>query len=108
MLCVYPADCTDFSTNGLGTLSPTSAIVNETLNGSYELEVVHPYDSTGKWRRLKENRIIRAPVPSATTPRVALAYKATSEGKAIYRVNTQRNPLALRSSTGTKYKTLAK
>ena len=108
MLCVYPADCTDFSTNGMGTLSPSSATVKETLNGSYELEIVHPYDETGKWRRLVEGCIIRAPVPSAMTPQVALAYKATSEGKAIYKVNTKRNPLALRSSTGKKYKTLAK
>ena len=27
MICVYPADCTDFSTNGNGTLAPLSAEV---------------------------------------------------------------------------------
>ena len=43
MLCVYPADCTDFSTNGNGTLSPLTAEVTETLNGEYELTVVHCY-----------------------------------------------------------------
>ena len=32
MICVYPADCTDFSTNGNGTIEPTSALVTETLN----------------------------------------------------------------------------
>ena len=42
MICVYPADCTDFSTNGNGTLAPLSAEVTETLNGEYELTVVHP------------------------------------------------------------------
>ena len=42
MLYVYPVDCTDFSGNGLGSLSPVSALVKETLNGAYELEVVHP------------------------------------------------------------------
>ena len=52
MLCVYPDDCTDFSGNGLGTISPSSALVKETLNGEYELEIVHPIDRTGKWRRL--------------------------------------------------------
>ena len=102
MLCVYPADCTDFSGNGLGTISPSSALVKETLNGEYELEIVHPLDENGKWQRLVEGRIVRAPVPSATTPRVALAYKEYSEGKAIYKVNTARNPLTLRSSTGSK------
>ena len=108
MLCVYPPDCTNFSGNGLGTISPSSALVKETLNGEYELEIVHPLDETGKWHRLKEGYIIRAPVPSATTPPVALAYKEYSEGKAIYKVNTRRNPLVLRSSTAAKYKKLGK
>ena len=43
MICVYPADCTDFSTNGNGTIEPTSALVTETLNGEYELQLVHIY-----------------------------------------------------------------
>ena len=108
MLCVYPPDSTDFSSNGLGTIAPSSALVKETLNGEYELEIVHPLDETGKWHRLQEGYIIRAPVPSGTTPQVALAYKALSEGKAIYKVNTKRNPLVLRSSTAAKYKKLGK
>ena len=41
MICVYPADCTDFSTNGNGTLAPLSAEVTETLIGEYELTLVH-------------------------------------------------------------------
>ena len=48
MICVYAADCTDFSTNGNGTLAPLSAEVTETLNGEYELTLVHPIDDTGK------------------------------------------------------------
>ena len=108
MLCVYPADCTDFSGNGLGTISPSSALVKETLNGEYELEIVHPLDKVGKWHRLVEGNIVRAPVPAAVTPLVALAYKEYSEGKAIYRINTRRNPLVLRSSTDSKYKKLGK
>ncbi|MDO4865864.1 MAG: phage tail spike protein [Clostridia bacterium] len=108
MLCVYAPDCTDFSGNGLGTLSPSSALVKETLNGEFELEIVHPLDEVGKWRRLVEGYIIRAPVPSGVTPKVALSYKVYSEGKAVYKINTKRNPLALRSSTAKKYKTLGK
>ena len=70
MICVYPADCTDFSTNGNGTLAPLSAEVTETLNGEYELTLVHPIDEAGKWQRLVEGCILRAPVPAAMTPRV--------------------------------------
>ena len=107
MLCVYPADCTDFSSNGMGVISPSSAIVKETLNGSYELEIVHPYDVNGKWQRLMEGYIVRAPVPSAMTPQVKLA-PATSSSGMVYRVSTNRDPLRLRSGTGTKYKILGK
>lgn len=34
-LCVYLADCSEFSTNGNGTLDPLSATVTETMNGEY-------------------------------------------------------------------------
>ena len=34
MICVYPADCTDFSTNGNGTLAPLSAELMKRENGS--------------------------------------------------------------------------
>ena len=37
MICVYPADCTDFSTNGNGTIAPLSAEVTETLNPGFPL-----------------------------------------------------------------------
>jgi len=57
MICVYPANCTDFSTNGNGTLAPLSAEVTETLNGEYELTLVHPIDESGKWQRLVEGCI---------------------------------------------------
>ena len=38
MICVYPAGCTDFSTNGNGTLAPLSAEATEILNSEYELK----------------------------------------------------------------------
>ena len=91
----------------MGVISPSSAIVKETLNGSYELEIVHPYDANGKWQRLVEGYIVRAPVPSAMTPQVKLAPASSSSGM-VYRVSTNRDPLRLRSGTGTKYKILGK
>ena len=72
MICVYPADCTDFSSNGLGAVTPMSCTVTETLNGEWELTLVHDIDECGKWTRLSEGRILRAPVPAAMTPSVGL------------------------------------
>ena len=70
MICVYPANCTDFSSNGLGAVSPMSCTVTETLNGEWELMLVHDIDERGKWTRLSEGCILRAPVPAAMTPSV--------------------------------------
>ncbi len=50
MICVYPADCTDFSTGGNGISAPLSAEVMEMLNGEYELKLAHPIDDAGGGR----------------------------------------------------------
>ena len=114
MLCVYPPDSTDFSSNGLGTIAPSSALVKETLNGEYELELAHPIDEAGKWRRLVEGCIIRAPVPAAMTPRVHFSAPGDDSGSEVWRINTdfsgaetRKGTLRLRSGPGTKYKILA-
>ena len=44
----------DSADDGNGTIEPTSALVTETLNGEYELQLVHPIDDAGKWQRLVE------------------------------------------------------
>ena len=49
-----------------------SCTVTETLNGEWELTLVHDIDECGKWTRLSEGCILRAPVPAAMTPRVDL------------------------------------
>jgi hypothetical protein len=102
MICVYAPDCTDFSNNGYGPVRPSSCVVTETLNGEWELTLTHPLDEAGKWQRLVEGCILRAPVPAAMTPRVKLI--SQSEGSEIYKVVGGR--LRLRTGPGTGYKTL--
>ena len=105
MICVYAADCTDFSTNGLGLVTPQSCTVTETLNGEYELTLVHPLDENGKWMRLVEGRILRAPVPAAMTPQMSLVDLST--GTLIYKViSPNGRRLNLRTGPGTSYKSL--
>ena len=108
MICVYEPDCTDFSNNGLGAVTPMSCTVTETLNAEWELTLVHDIDEFGKWARLGEGRILRAPVPAAMTPRVNQVQAQPSGGAMIYCVSTRRDPLRLRSGTGTKYRILGK
>ena len=111
MICVYPADCTDFSGNGLGAVTPMSCTVTKTLNGEWELTLVHDIDERGKWTRLSEGCILRAPVPAAMTPSVGLVtqqYQTSTYDVQIYKITTKSGPLHLRSGTGTNYKILGK
>ena len=109
MICVYAPDSTDFSGNGLGPVSPLSCTVTETLNGEWELTLEHPLDETGKWRRLVEGCILRAPVPAAMTPGITMITQATPEvRREIWKVRTNGSRLMLRSGTGTRYKIIGK
>lgn len=111
MICVYPANCTDFSSNGLGAVTPMSCTVTETLNGEWELTLVHDIDERGKWTRLSEGCILRAPVPAAMTPSVELVtqqYQTSTYDVQIYKITTKSGPLHLRSGTGTNYRILGK
>ena len=111
MICIYPADCTDFSNNGLGAVTPMSCTVTETLNGEWELTLVHDIDERVKWTRLSEGCILRAPVPAAMTPSVNLVpqqYQTSTYDVQIYKITTKSGALHLRSGTGTNYKILGK
>ena len=88
-----------------------SCTITETLNGEWELTLVHDIDERGKWTRLSEGCILRAPVPAAMTPRVDLVtqqYQTSTYDVQIYKITTRSGPLHLRSGTGTNYKILGK
>ena len=88
-----------------------SCTVTETLNGEWELTLVHDIDERGKWTRLSEGCILRAPVPAAMTPSVGLVtqqYQTSTYDVQIYKITTKSGPLHLRSGTGTNYKILGK
>ncbi len=88
-----------------------SCTVTETLNGEWELTLVHDIDERDKWTRLSEGCILRAPVPAAMTPSVDLVaqqYQTSTYDVQIYKITTKSGPLRLRSGTGTNYKILGK
>ena len=88
-----------------------SCTVTETLNGEWELTLVHDIDERGKWTRLSEGCILRVPVPAAMTPSVDLVtqqYQTSTYDVQIYKITTKSGPLHLRSGTSTNYKILGK
>lgn len=105
MITIYEATATDFGGHGLGTLAPESCLVSETLNGEYEVTLVHPIDEAGKFKRLQENRILRVPVPAGKTPRMAMSAQQQTSTE-IYKVTTGGMRLYLRSKPTTESKGL--
>lgn len=65
---IYEKTETEFKTQGLGTLVPISCIVQEELNGMYEVEFVHPYDKWKKWERIENERIVLVETPTGQQP----------------------------------------
>ena len=68
MITIHEKTAQTFDTIGLGTLVPGSCIVTEELNGAYELELKHPYDEGGKWKRIERGRILYASTPRGKQP----------------------------------------
>ena len=101
LICIYTPDCNDFSTNGLAVLSPESCVVTETLNGEWELTLVHPQDEHGKWQLLTEGSILRAPVPASMTPRVNMVEHSSFSGdlREVYAVDTDKPEASVRGGT---------
>lgn len=56
---VYSPKAQQFDNDGLGAITPSSCVVSEEINGTFELELVHQIDAFGKWKRLQKNNIIR-------------------------------------------------
>lgn len=104
MICVYDADCRDFSNNGLGTVQALSCEVTETLNGEYELTLTVPVDTNGRWQLLRENRILRVPVPGADTPRMTVNIPAEDDRKEVYKLTSGEY---LRCGPGTDWKCIS-
>ena len=68
MITIHEKTAQTFETFGLGALVPNSCIVTEELNGAYELELKHPYDDGGKWKRIERGRILYASTPKGMQP----------------------------------------
>lgn len=67
-ICIYASLADDFSTNGLGILTPLECTVEEVAAGKYELELVHPIDNTLRWTQIQSGCIVKVPAPMRETP----------------------------------------
>lgn len=84
MVCIHEKNSTDFNTLGLGMLSPSFCIVKEELNGLYELEMEHPYDEQGKWKRIEKELVLYVSTPTGKQPFRIYHIKPDIKGIKVY------------------------
>lgn len=91
MITIHSATADDFSTLGIGALSPTEAVVEEHAGAMYQLTMTHPLDERGRWRHLVKYNIIKAPSPTRETPEIAISgSSAQTVTRHIYKVATPK------------------
>ena len=109
-ICIYSPDCTDFSTNGLGLLTPIECYAYAEDGHYTELELVQPIDATYRWAQLQKEYLIKAPVPARESP-IYEQVEDITEGQTVtvqrqvYRVRVNTH-LRLRSGPGTNFQIL--
>lgn len=84
MISIYKKDNTDFSTNGDAVLIPLSCKFKPTINGSWQLELTHPYDPEERYKLIEENAVIRVELD---------CIRELSNAKQLYRVSEFRKEM---------------
>ncbi len=98
MITIYAPSETDFSTLGLGALSPYECVVEEQAGGMYELTMTHPMDAEGKWLNIGVGCIVKAPAPVRETPLVES--EIVGEGEVAEPVTVTRKIYKVQTNTG--------
>lgn len=93
-ICFYAPDDEDFTSNGLGILTPSRCIVTEEAGGQYELEMELPADGDS-WQLLECESIIKAPVPVVSIEAFEMA------GASCWKVKSDQGSVAVTSKVPT-------
>ena len=61
MIQIYSPGNTDYGKNGDMPIFPTKAEISATLNGTWQLNLEHPIDKTGRWKYIQEDAVVKLP-----------------------------------------------
>ena len=61
MIQIYSPGNTDYDKNGDMPIFPTKAEISATLNGTWQLNLEHPIDKTGRWKYIQEDAVVKLP-----------------------------------------------
>lgn len=97
MITIYSANAADFSTLGLGALSPSACTIEEQAGGLYEMTLTQPITDDLKHTLIAQGRIIKAPAPVRETPLVEIG-RSGSVTRRICKVTTDGRRLNMRTA----------
>jgi phage minor structural protein len=85
-ICVFPArtEVSDFATNGLAILTPTSCEVTDILRGMRSVSLVHPIDPEGRWKLLVVSNILKVDDQLYTIRSVQTSFASASGSVTVY------------------------
>lgn len=107
VIALYAPDASDFSTLGLGALTPSECTVTWQAAGAYELTLTQPIDDTLRWAQLQNGFIISAPVPVRESPLYEYGVSDGGSGSVtrnIWQVVRTSVGLNMRTGYGTGHK----
>ncbi len=90
----YAPDDEDFTSNGLGILTPTKCVVTEEAGSQYELQLELPV-ADDAWQQIQTESIIKAPVPVVTIEEFQMA------GAAYWKVKSNQSGINVMSKVPT-------
>lgn len=61
MIQIYSPGNTEYDKNGDMPIFPTKAEISATLNGTWQLNLEHPIDKTGRWKYIQEDAVVKLP-----------------------------------------------
>ena len=93
-ICVYGPDDDNFTTNGLGILTPSKCVVREEAGGEYELEMELPLVDTA-WQSIEIESIIKAPIPTTVIDQFI------QPGAAYWKVKSTQGSVQVKSKVPT-------
>lgn len=101
MITIHEANASDFTTLGLGALTPTECMIEEKAGGLYELTLVQPITDDYRHTLIAQHRIVKAPAPVRETPLIELNQTGSVQ-REIYRVATGGARLNMRATPNGK------
>lgn len=91
MIEIYNPKNKNFKMNGDITLTPTECRYTVESNTIYEVQIIHPYDNLGRWKYIKEDAVLKGPLPNGKSG----LFKVLKPSKNLDNITANCVPIAI-------------